>query len=244
MPSRVLACLLSVFLAAGPASAQAPASALIRIGAAAAVRGAVKAQAPGQAVGRVIGSGKAMYLNDHVTTDAAGHLQVMLLDETVFTLGPNSDMVLDEFVYDPNTSAGKVTASIAKGTFRFVSGKIAHNAATDNMKIKLPVGTMGIRGTIGAGDVDGTHTTIILAGPGTHNNAGENPGSIALTNGGSTVILNRPGFGSTMLPGQPPTPPHDMSGQLGGLMGQLGTGGGSSGRGSQASSGGSSSSGG
>ena len=104
-----------------------PAASLIRIGAAAAVHGLVQAAAPG-AVGRVISSGKPVYLNDHVTTDADGRLQVMLLDETIFTLGPNSDMVLDEFVYDPATSAGKVTARVAKGVFRFVTGKVARQA--------------------------------------------------------------------------------------------------------------------
>ena len=47
---------------------------------------------------------------NHVTTKADSRLQVMLLDETVFTVGPESDMVLDEFVYDPSTNAGKITA--------------------------------------------------------------------------------------------------------------------------------------
>ncbi|HOW89553.1 MAG TPA: hypothetical protein PL037_04665, partial [Elusimicrobiales bacterium] len=89
--------------AASPAFAEAQ-----RIGAAGAVSGGVKALSAGDAVGRIVESGKPIFLNDHVITDGKGRLQVMLLDETVFTIGPNSDMVLDEFVYDPATSAGKV----------------------------------------------------------------------------------------------------------------------------------------
>src|ERR1700720_257293 len=118
---------LAAILALGSAAALAQKSAapLSRIGAAGAVRGSVKAVAPNVSVGRVIESGKALFLNDHVTTDAAGHLQVLLLDETVFTLGPDADMTLDEFVYDPKTSAGKVTAQVSKGAFRFVTGKVA-----------------------------------------------------------------------------------------------------------------------
>ncbi|MBI5882485.1 MAG: FecR domain-containing protein, partial [Elusimicrobia bacterium] len=120
---------------------------LTRIGAAAAVRGTVSAVAPGQTVGRIMSSGKEVYLRDAVTTDAQGRMQVMLLDETVFTIGPNSSLVLDEFVYDPGTGAGKMTARVTKGVFRFVTGKIARETPS-NMRVKLPVGVIGIRGTI------------------------------------------------------------------------------------------------
>src|SRR5258708_4230703 len=97
---------------------------LQRIGSAGAVAGRVQATAPAAgAVGRVIGSGQPLYLNDAVTTDAQGRLQVLLLDETVFTIGPNSSMVLDSFIYDPN-GASKLSARILKGVFRFVTGKI------------------------------------------------------------------------------------------------------------------------
>ena len=71
-------------------------------------------------------------------------MQILLPDETVFTLGPNSDMVLDEFVYDPKKDAGKITAELLKGTFRLVTGKLGHRI---DPKIKLIVGTIGIRGT-------------------------------------------------------------------------------------------------
>src|SRR5581483_7297571 len=97
----------------------------------------------------IIGSGQPLYLNDAVTTDAQGRLQVLLLDETVFTIGPNSSMVLDSFVYDPNGSS-KLSARILKGVFRFVTGKIAKKRPSD-MEVKMPVGVIGIRGTIVAG---------------------------------------------------------------------------------------------
>jgi ferric-dicitrate binding protein FerR (iron transport regulator) len=87
-----------------------------------------------------------VYLNAHIITEGDGHMQILLLDETVFTLGPNSDMVLDEFVYDPATTAGKLTASVIKGTFRFITGKVSHKDPT-SYRIKLPVDAIGIRGT-------------------------------------------------------------------------------------------------
>lgn len=238
-PSAVLALLLAPSLVL----AQAPAASMQRIGAAAAVKGSVKVQNVGAKVGTLVASGKPIYLNDHVTTGADSRLQVMLLDQTVFTLGPGSDMVLDEFVYDPNTSAGKVTANVLKGTFRFVSGKIAHDSG-ENMKIKVPAGTMGIRGTIAAGAVDGGNATLVLLGPGANNNAGEAPGAIAITgSGGGSVLIDQPGYGSTLTPGQPPTPPVEMKAQIGQIMGQVGTTSGGSASSGGSSGGGSSSSG-
>lgn len=201
----VIPALLSL-AAPRPATAE-----LARIGAAGAVQGKVNATAPG-AVGRVISSGKSLFLNDHVTTDDKGRLQVMLLDETIFTLGPDSDMVLDEFVYDPATSAGKVTARVTKGVFRFVTGKIARKKPA-SMKVKLPVGTIGIRGTMAAGKVDAQGATIILLGPGADNNAGEGAGSISVENAGKTVLINRAGYGTTIAPGQPPAAVTEMSRQ-------------------------------
>jgi len=230
--------LFLAFLLAGAvgASAQLPAANLTRIGAAAAVKGLVNAMAPGTTVGRVVESGKPLYLNDHVTTDAAGRLQVLLLDETVFTVGPNSDMVLDEFVYDPTTSSGKVTARVTKGVFRFVTGKVARKDPA-SMKVNLPVGTIGIRGTIAAGQVTDQNATVILLGPGSQNNANENPGAVSVSNSGGQVDLTQPGFGTTLAQGLPPTPPTNMSQQLSQILGSLG---GPAPSGSQSSDGGAS----
>jgi hypothetical protein len=79
-----------------------------------------------------------------VVTGPGGRLQFLLPDETVFTLGPNSDMIIDDYVFDPATSATKFSAQIARGAFRFVSGKISHRK---DVNIKIPVGTIGVRGT-------------------------------------------------------------------------------------------------
>ncbi len=198
MTQNILAVLLSLAVAAAPAAAQSPASGLTHIGNAAAVRGAVKAVSEGASVGRVVDSGKPLYLNDHVTTDAAGRLQVLLLDETVFTLGPNSDMVLDTFVYDPATNSGKVDAKISKGTFRFVTGKVARKDPSQ-MKIKLAVGTIGVRGSIGVGETGPGGSTIINGGARNADDHEDNAGIYAQS-GGKTVDLTQPGAGTHISP--------------------------------------------
>lgn len=212
-----LALALCLALAA-PAGAAAPS--LAQIGAAAAVRGAVKAVAPGAAVGRVIGSGKPLFLNDHVTTDADGRLQILLLDETVFTLGPDADMVLDEFVYDPATNAGKVSASISKGAFRFVTGQVARKTP-ENLKVKLAVGTIGVRGTVVVGETGPKGSLVINAGAAPGNNADEPASAIVVENAGRKTYSNRSGEGIRVLPSAPPTAPSEMHGELDRINGIL-----------------------
>jgi len=136
---------------------------------------------------------------------------VLLLDETVFTIGSNSNIVLDEFVYDPFTGVGKVTASVTKGVLRFVTGKLGRKDPS-TMNIKLPSGTLGIRGTIAAVQTDGQRTLAGLLGPGSGNNADERPGAIWVENAGEKVYISRPGFGTIIEgPGLPPTPPFELS---------------------------------
>jgi hypothetical protein len=205
---QMLAALSVLALAGGPAMPQ-TASQLTRIGGAGAVRGSVNATAPNATVGRVVESGKPLYLNDHVTTKADSHLQVMLLDETVFTMGPDSDMVLDEFVYDPSTNAGKVTARLTKGAFRFVSGKVARQGP-DRMNINTPTGTIGIRGTEGVIIVSPEGVIIILTGAGPNNTAGAPPGHIHVQNKFGSVEIIKVGFGTQMTINGVPTTPANM----------------------------------
>ncbi|MFA6316695.1 MAG: FecR family protein [Elusimicrobiota bacterium] len=177
----------AVLLFASSADAQ-----LTRIGAAGAVRGRVEAMAPGQAVGRIMESGKEVYLRDAVTTDANGRMQILLLDETVFTIGPNSSLTLDEFVYDPKVGEGRMTARVTKGVFRFVTGKIARENPA-NMKVKLPVGVIGIRGTMVMAKIfSPTKATTILEGPGPRNNSNERPGAMVVSAGGQDSMATRP----------------------------------------------------
>lgn len=201
-------------MGSSPIQAQMPAAAsagMTRIGAAAMVRGRVEARFPGpQAIGRVMGSGQPLYLNDEVTTDAAGRMQVLLLDETVFTIGPNSTLILDKFVYDPATGAGEVSASITQGVFRFITGKIARKKPS-NMKVKLPVGTIGIFGTMVAGKVEKQRSMIVLLGPGDLNNASEKVGRIVVENSGVSVDIQRAGYETIVEPGAAPSPPFRAS---------------------------------
>ena len=157
---------------------------LMEAGVAAAVKGEVKVTTPPDKVARALKSGDKVLMGDKIETGADGQLQILLLDQTIFTLGPLSAITVDEFVYDPSNDEGKVKASMAKGIFRVVSGKVAHKKP-ENMSVDLPAGAIGFRGTNVAGIIDGSKSTIVLLGP-------VGVGRISVTNivNGEVVAVN------------------------------------------------------
>jgi len=179
-----------------------------KVGVTAALKGEVLRLASDNAEASIgkLDSGDALYLGDDIKVSKGGRLQVLLLDETVFTLGSDSQMVIDTFVYNPDQNTGKLIANITKGAFRFVSGKVAKQNQ-DAMKVKLPTGLIGVRGTQVAGIVgeDGS-SQIILVGPGI-NALGEAIGAITLTNSFGSVEIKRPGYMTIINNTAPPTQP-------------------------------------
>jgi len=191
------------------AAQQVASAAAVQAGVAAAVRGSVKLvsfETP-KAVGKNVSSGDPIYLGDRIESGPKAGLQVMLMDETIFTIGADSAIVIDKFIYDPARSAGKVSAKVLKGVFRFVSGRVAANKPSD-MEVKLPNGTIGIRGTSAGGFVRDGVSEVVLLGPGTSNNVGEPGGRIIVSGaaGGSDVHITRVNYGTRLAGSAAPTP--------------------------------------
>ena len=177
------------------------------IGVTAALKGEVLRVASLQETASIgaLSSGEKIYLGDEIKVADSGRLQVMLVDETVFTLGSGAEMVIDQFVYDPN-QANQLSANIKKGAFRFVSGKIA-KSKRDAMKVAVPGATIAVRGTQVAGIVDDQGTAdIVLLGPGP-NSFGATPGAIGISNELGTTDVLRGGYAVTVTPEVPPTEP-------------------------------------
>ena len=122
---------------------------------------------PGQdTIGRQATTGDPIYLNDEIKTDANTNLQILLKDQTVFSIGPDSAIVFDEFIYDPSNEAeASLSATVTKGAFKFISGKVSKNNP-NGMKLKLPNATASIRGTSVAGRIreDGSSDVVLLSG--------------------------------------------------------------------------------
>jgi hypothetical protein len=102
----------------------------------------VQASTAGQAGQASVGD--LVYQGDTVATGADGRVGINFTDGSSFNLSNNARMVLNEFVYDPNSTSNASLFNLTKGTFTFVAGKVAK---TGDMKVDTPVATMGVRGT-------------------------------------------------------------------------------------------------
>ena len=144
--SLVLALVASTALI-GAASAQTPQT---KVGVAAAVNQSLTGTPPA-AASREVQIGNDVLHRERLVTDARGQAQMLFLDGSAFTVGPDSDLQLDEFVYDPASGTGKLAATAAKGIIRFVGGKLSKSQP---VTISTPTATIGIRGGIGIVSVD------------------------------------------------------------------------------------------
>jgi hypothetical protein len=106
------------------------------------------------------GTGVESY--DTVKT-AKGRTAIQFVDDTRVDVTEHSKLLIDEFVYDPNTKTGALSIKAALGTVRYASGQIAKNSR-QNIKIRTPTATIAVRGTDFSMSVDefGQSTVILL----------------------------------------------------------------------------------
>ena len=191
-----LALLLSLAVVIAPFEAPRAAQ---NVGVAAAVLPDAKSTRPDQSA-KVLRIGVDIVANERVTTDAKGKLQLLFLDGSALTVGPNSDVVVDRFVYDPVAKTGQLAFSATKGLFRLVGGRISKKTP---VILKLPEAVIGIRG--GIASVHATAAGVIatfIFGEG-----------MTVESGGVSVSVDRPGFQISAQPGKAPSPPAPVSEQ-------------------------------
>lgn len=169
---------------AAPGSAQAPAD----IGVAATVVNQVEGTVGQQTAAKR--TGDKVFQDERIRTGRSSKGQLLFRDETALTVGPDSEVTLDRFVYDPARGAAKVTLNATRGVFRFISGSLPSQA----YEIRTPAGTIGVRGTI---------VEMILAPDGTavFRNV---EGSFVLETLSGSYALDRPGQVITVRPGGRP----------------------------------------
>jgi hypothetical protein len=139
-------------------------------------------------------TGSKIYFGDSIFTEAASTAQILLMDQTTLTIGENSELVIDEFVYDPQTKIGKIISSVKIGTVKIITGEIS-KTNPDNLEIKTPTGSIGARGTEFAVVTESdTKSTVVLLGPGVNNTLGMVPGNLRVTDGNINIDITQPGF--------------------------------------------------
>jgi len=84
-----------------------------------------------------------VYSEEAIETEADAAARIVFLDGSELSMGPSSRMVLDRYVYDPNTGVGEMVMQMVTGVFEFASGEIP----SENYDLGTPFGNLAIRGT-------------------------------------------------------------------------------------------------
>ena len=106
--------------------------------------------------------GTEIKTNDKIETKN-GKVKIVFKDDTNVTVTESSSLVIDDFVYDPKSGAGRLGLKAAAGTVRYVSGSIAKDPK--NVKINTPTAAIAVRGTDFVMAVSETGGSMIMLMP-------------------------------------------------------------------------------
>jgi len=141
-----------------------------------------------------LSNGSKIFFGDTIISKSKSNAQILFLDQTVLTLGEETELTIDEFVYDPNSQDGSFVSTVKTGTVKFITGQISKKNP-DNLEVKVPAGTLGARGTeFVVLSESKNESTVVLLGPGPNNSLGMIPGNLILSDGVSSVNITNPGF--------------------------------------------------
>ncbi len=124
---------------------------------------------------------------DNIQT-SNGRVGITFLDDSQVRLTEHSELIIDEFIYDPDPSKSKMALQFASGTARFITGKLA-TIDKENIFIKTPSATIGIRGTDFTVTVDELGRSLVILLP---DDDGLPSGEIVVATAMGQVILNKP----------------------------------------------------
>lgn len=201
----------------------------VQVGIVAAIVGDVRISNAAAPEERKVARKQRVSWGDLVRTRSKSQLQILLLDRSNFSIGANTRIRIDRFVYDPNEGRSFV-ARVIEGAFRFMSGR---ENANSTAQVDSPIGTIGIRGTALDGVVgeeaveivrnepavgrdvrsdEDTATLVVLRGPGAATQGGLTPGMAEVTAAGKTVTLDQPELAAYIpRPGAEPIGPFRIS---------------------------------
>ena len=155
----------------------------------------------GAAVGEItnqnnekLSNGSKIFFGDTVVSNNNSNAQILFLDQTILTLGEDTELTIDEFIYDPNSHEGSFVSNVKSGTVKFITGQISKKNP-ENLEVKFPSGTLGARGTEFVVLAENKNeSTVVLLGPGPENSLGMIPGNLILSDGINSVNITNPGF--------------------------------------------------
>ena len=90
--------------------------------------------------------GDALFVSDSLKTDENSTLGLTLEDDTIISMGPNSHIVIENFVFQPRNKVFSLITRMLKGSFVYFSGLIG-SLAPESVKIETPEANIALRGT-------------------------------------------------------------------------------------------------
>jgi hypothetical protein len=91
-------------------------------------------------------AGDAIFASDTLRTSGDGAVGITLRDDTRLSLGPNSEVRVDRYVYAPGEGGLGMVLKFVRGVAVYVSGRMA-KLAPDSIRLEAPSAIVGVRGT-------------------------------------------------------------------------------------------------
>ena len=129
----------------------------------------------------------AIQSNDEAIT-TNGRMAITFLDESTVKLTEHSQLIIDEYIYDPDPSKAKMALTFGLGTARFITGNL-NRIDKQNISLKTPTANIAIRGTDFTATVDELGRSLIILLP---DALGLSSGEIEVVTAMGTVLLNKP----------------------------------------------------
>lgn len=90
--------------------------------------------------------GFTVQVGDTLRTGPDGAAGITLADDTLLTAGPDSELVISDFSFDPITQEGNLLVSLWRGSLGAVTGLIGKKAP-EKVRVQTRTVVLGVRGT-------------------------------------------------------------------------------------------------
>jgi len=124
--------------------------------------------------------------DEAITTN--GRMAITFLDDSTVRLTEHSELLIDEYIYDPDPSKSKMALTFGLGTARFITGNL-NRIDKQNIQLKTPTANIAIRGTDFTATVDELGRSLIILLPDAY---GLSSGEIEVITATGSVLLNKP----------------------------------------------------
>ncbi len=90
--------------------------------------------------------GFPLEVGDQIRTGNRARVGITLSDDSRMALGPNSRITLSEYEYNRRRQTGRSVTTVNRGRLGVTSGNITRSGR-DQMRVRTPTSTLGVRGT-------------------------------------------------------------------------------------------------